>query len=316
MYFCIPNDIKKIENHFFGYKLGEHGGNYVEMVGNKIKFSFHKDFKLYKNNSIVLTNLEIDGEELPNDIIEYDLETNEFKRYVPNIGVLTYDVVISKVTDILLENIKTCAKLSDPKIVYTAGLDSSTLAYIAQHNNIDFTCLVQDKYEKKFKLPFVKLKYYQLQDLPDFPINLGRMDNIKPGFYQPENNNLITGYYGDNTILHHKELYHQTKHLCNVEVELYDLTGPAVSHLLNSKDDIVNSVMYINTQNYFRQWFPNFQILDPYRDPRLFEVVLSLPLKELIEQFGSAKIQKDIIHSINNEWLTQICDHKNDYSKF
>lgn len=314
MYFAVTyNSFKPI---LYGYKLGEHGGNFVEFIDNKIKFSLHKDFKLYRTSEIFLTNITVEGEELPNDIIEYDLETHEYKRYQPIIGQLSYENVVQKITNILLENIQTCLELSDPKIVYTAGLDSSTLAYLAHYHGIDFTCLIHDKYKDKFHVPFNNIRYCEFQQNPEFVTVYGPIDNIKPGFYQDENNYLITGYYGDNTILHHKELYHQTKHLCQVDINLYDLTAPSFDTKLNSKEDIINAVIYINTQNYFRQWFDDFQILDPYRDPRLFETVLSLPLKDLIEQFGSAKIQKDIIRSMNNVWLKNICEHKNDYSKF
>lgn len=314
MYFVATSN--SIPNCTYGYKLGEYGGNFVEFHDGVVKFSYHKDFKLYKNNEILLSNISINGEELPNDIVEYNLVTQEYKQYQYDLSDLAYDVVINRVKDILLENIQQCIKLSLPKIVYTAGLDSSTLAYLAQHNGIDFTCVIPDKYKNVFSLPFKNIESYECQLQPEFIIQLGTMNNIKPGFYQAENNNLITGYYGDNTVLHHKELYHQTKHLCDVSVELYDLTPPSITSLLNSKEDIINAVKYINTQNYFRHWFDTFQILDPYRDPRLIETVLSLPLKDLIEQFGSAKIQKDIIKSMNRDWINNICEHKNDYSKF
>lgn len=316
MYFTLPTSSKTTVPAFYGYKLGECGGNYVEFTSDKIKFSFHKDFKLYRNSDIQLTNIEIEGEELPNDIIEYDLKTGDYVRKQFDIGTLDYDTVINRVTELLLENIKSCAKLSFPKIVYTAGLDSSTLAYLAYFNNIDFTCLIHEKYTDRFTVPFSKIEYVQYQTLPEFPISNGSSYNIKPGFYQLEHSNLITGYYGDNTILHHKELYHQTRHLHNVPVKLYDLTPPQVNTLLNSKTEIINAVLYINTQNYFRQWFDCFQILDPYRDPRLIETILSLPLNDLIEQFGSGNIQKTIIKNMNTSWAENICEFKNDYSKF
>lgn len=303
-------------DNMYGYKLGDHGGNFVEFADDNIKFSFHKDFKLYRNNEVLMTNLPIDGEEVSNDIIQFNINSQECHKKQFNYSEISYNDAVKSITDILLDNIKTCVNIADPKIVYTAGLDSSTVVYLAHYNQIDFCCLIHNKYKDRLPNPFTNVEYVEFQEYPKFNISVGPIENIKPGFYQAENNNLITGYYGDNALLHHRDLYYQSKHLCDINIELYDLTPPSDYKPFKDKTDIINSVMYINTQNYFRHWFEDFQILDPYRDPRLLEIVLSLPLKDLIEQMGSAKIQKDIIKSMNHSWLNNICDHKNDYTKF
>jgi hypothetical protein len=65
----------------------------------------------------------------------------------------------------------------------------------------------------------------------------------------------------------------------------------------------------------FRQWFDNFVILDPYRDIELTRLIVSLPLVDLLEQFGSAWVQKEIIASMDSLYLNKILKNKNVYNK-
>ena len=113
-------------------------------------------------------------------------------------------------------------------------------------------------------------------------------------------------------------MIHQTKHLhASFEsLDLYDKKEPNNFPILNDKDAILNAVLSFNRACYHRQWFNDFQMLDPYRDPRLFETILRLPLNDLVEQFGTAKIQKDIMKMISTEWFDTLCEYKNDYKKF
>jgi hypothetical protein len=111
-------------------------------------------------------------------------------------------------------------------------------------------------------------------------------------------------------------MYNQAKGLYETQLPLYDPKGPNDFIPFNSKEDIINAIYYINTHTYFRHWFPDFQILDPYRDPRLFEIICRLNLKDLVEQIGTGKIQKNIVGSLNKEWVNNLCDTKNNYDKF
>lgn len=307
------------DSNYYGYQLGQYGGNYVEIKSDSINFSFHKDFKLYCNDEIIATNLFVTNNILPSDIVAIN-KAGIFNRYdFETHGELPYNIILNRVYELLLENIKTCAKLSQPKIVYTAGLDSGTLAFIAHSLNIDFTCLIDSRFESKFKnLPFKNIRYVDFQTSPDFEVTFGPKTNIKEGFYQAENNMLITGYYGDNTVVHNTDMFNQARqlHSCPDKIILYD-KKPANEYIgFSNKQDIIESIKYINTQNYFRHWFEKFQILDPYRDPRIFTTITRLDTDSLIEQIGSAKIQKDIIASLDPNWLELLCDYKNDYSKF
>ena len=304
----------------YGYKLGDVGGNYVKFTDDGIKFSLHKDFKLYSSDEVILTNIEMNGTQLPSDIVSFDFLTQSYKQYQFHaVNELPYTNVVNNIYEILLENLKTCIALAHPKIVYTAGLDSSTLAYIAHANNIDFTCLIDSRYKDRFKnLPFTNIQYVEFQRYPEFQITSGPVENIREGFYQPENNMLITGYYGDNCVVHNTDMFYQSKHLHpkSSDIFLYHVKEPSNYQSYNSKQEMIEGIKYINTQNYFRHWFDNFQILDPYRDPRLPCAIMQLTLYDLIEQVGSAKIQKDIVQSLSSDWLINMCDHKNDYSKF
>lgn len=308
------------DNNFFGYQLGHHGGNFIKFHDNIINFSYHKDYKLYSNNDIILTNLEIDGVQLPNDIIS--LRTNNLKteRYeFTQFSELSYNVVVNRTYELLLENLKECQKLTNLKIVFTAGLDSSTLAFIAHAHKIDFTCLIDSRFKERFiNLPFKHIQYVNFQASPDFDVSIGPKDNVREGFYQTENNMLVTGYFGDNCLLHNIDMFYQAKllHKNPDSINLYDKKQPSNYEPYKTKDDLLNAITYINTQNYFRHWFDNFQILDPYRDPRLPHLISRLDIDNLIDQIGGGKIQRDIIKSIEPDWLHLTCDYKNDYTKF
>jgi len=293
--------------------LGECGGNYVNFTETGIEFSFHKDFKLYKTDNILLTNIVI-GEEIPSDTLYFDYVDRKPIQYISYINdELSYTSILTRVYELLLENLRACHKLGATKIAYTAGLDSSTLAYITQYHQRMFDCVIDKTYEGRFKnLPFKYIIYEERQPRPNDDVDYG--EYVRDSFYQHDK--LITGFYGDLTVTHNGDMYNQSKHLVEITTPLYDPKESKDYIPFNSREDITNAIYYINTHTYFRHWFPNFQILDPYRDPRLFEIIYRLNLKDLVEQIGTGKIQKNIIGSFNKEWVKNLCDTKNNYDKF
>jgi hypothetical protein len=302
------------EDTNYGYKLGESGGNYINFTDQGIEFSFHKDFKLYTNDDIVLTNLRIEGTEVLSDILYFDFAQKNFVKYTPALGdEISYTDAILRVHEILLENINICYNLGATKIAYTAGLDSSTLAYIAEYHQHTFSCIVDKTYEGRFKnLPFKNIIYEERQTRPTDSVDYGEC--VRDSFYQHDK--LITGFYGDLTVVHNGDMYNQSRLLHVTDKPLYDPKPLNNYTTFNTKQDIINAIYYTNIHTYFRHWFPNFQILDPYRDPRLFEIVCQLNLVDLVEQIGTGKIQKDIVSSLNKEWLNNLCNTKNNYDKF
>ena len=300
---------------FYGYKLGTHGGNFLEITNTGINFSYHKDSELYFNENVYITNLEIEGTQHPSDIVSFDFGSTTCTRYKYSTAQLNYETAKSLVYAILLENILQ-TKHYKHKIAYTAGLDSSTLAYIAHANNIDFTCLIRTKLKDKLlNLPFSDIQYHEIT-MPEFAY-YGTGKHVQHGFYQPENNNTVTGYYGDLTVTHNGDMFEQARdlYISDNDIKLYDPTVLKYDKF-NSMDDMRHAIKYINTNFYFKHWFENFQIIDPYRDPRLVEVILSMNDTDMIEQVGTGKIQKDIIKSLNSEWLNNLCEYKNNYEKF
>lgn len=302
------------ESSSYGYKLGDCGGNYVNFTVTGIEFSFHKDFKLYKNDDILLTNLKIEGEEVDSDTLFFDYTTKQIIRYTPRTkDEISYTSVLAHVYEILLENLRACHNHGATKIAYTAGLDSSTLAYITQYHQSMFECIIDKTYEGKFKnLPFKYIVYEERQPRPNDDVDYG--EYVRDSFYQHDK--LITGFYGDLAVTHNGDMYNQAKELYQTTLPLYDPVEPKDYPLFRTREDIVNAIYYVNTHTYFRHWFPDFQILDPYRDPRLFEMICRLNTKDLIEQLGTGKIQKNIIGSFNKEWVNNLCNTKNNYDKF
>jgi hypothetical protein len=256
----------------------------------------------------------IEGEEVPSDILYFDFIDKTIKNYVvEQKPEISYISALNLVHEILLENLRTCYALGATKIAYTAGLDSSTLAYITQYYDRMFECIIDNTYEGRFKnLPFKHITYETRQRRPNDDVDYG--EYVRDSFYQHDK--LITGFYGDLTVTHNGDMYNQAKVLYETTMPLYDPKKPNDYIPFNNKIDILNAIYYTNTHTYFRHWFPNFQILDPYRDPRLFEVISRLQLKDLIEQIGTGKIQKNIIGSFNKDWVNNLCDTKNNYDKF
>lgn len=301
------------EPRSYGYKLGDCGGNYVNFTDYGIEFSFHKDFKLYKTDDILLTNVVV-GEEVPSDTLYFDYVDRKPIRYVPVIGnELWYHSALTLTYEILLENLRSCHKLGATKIAYTAGLDSSTLAYITQYHERMFECVIDKTYEGRFKnLPFKYITYETRQSRPGDGVDYG--EYVRDSFYQHDK--LITGFYGDLTVTHNGHMYNQARGLHETTLPLYDPKELNDYIPFNNKIDIINAIYHTNTHTYFRHWFPDFQILDPYRDPRVFEVISRLRLTDLIEQIGTGKIQKNIIGSFNKAWVNNLCETKNNYDKF
>lgn len=302
---------------FIGYKLGEHGGNFIEFNDDFINFSYYKDYKLKKNDEVFLTNLDIDGEEIESDIIKFYYQSNNHEYFKYEIFSESNSIEVeNSVKKILIENILKLQQ-TNTRIAYTAGLDSSTTAYLAHQIKLDFTAVIFIGINLG-NLPFKKIEYYKCENRPSFDIAFGPLENIKFGFYQQENNNLITGYYGDLAMLHHGQMFFQSQHLSNVTVtNLYDQTKYDDRYgIFNNKDELIKNAIWLNKQNYFRHWFTNFQILDPYRDPRLFTTILSLNIDDLILQLGTGFIQKNIIEKIDPTYLKNLCEYKNNYAKF
>jgi len=321
----------------FGYKLNEYGGNYVNFnllhtSGLQIKFSFYKDFELgfSLNRKIILTNLpNLMDKKLQSCIISIELDKNKIKTKNYNIKTFLKPKHTISITQLLLEiekrlllNLKLCLDINkNTYIVYSGGLDSSTLALLAQHNNLKFSALVLKDYIKYWPdLPFNKTVIADqllLTPIIDTNIEIDFYKNIKDSFYQEEYNLAINGYYGDLSLLHLSDLFHQCKHLSNKKnIKLYDLTFPTSYNLINSEQQLRMSILKLHLHPSFRHWFKNFQILDPYRDPKLVEMMLQLTLEDLIDQLGTGNLQKELIKKCNLNWLKLICDYKNDYEKF
>jgi hypothetical protein len=74
-----------------------------------------------------------------------------------------------------------------------------------------------------------------------------------------------------------------------------------------------SAIVKLHSQPTFQQWFGDFQILDPYRDPELFLTVISLDTEDLVKQLATGQLQKDLIDRWNPDWLSHICKHKNEY---
>jgi len=312
-----------------GYQLGEHGGNFLKIVETdfdlQINLSFYKDFCLSQDidRGILLTNIQCLESLLPQSTIQVTVHDEKIttKQYdlttflQPPANICRKITVVEKIKRILIENLlQLQSHCDDFYIAYSGGLDSSTLAWIAHQQNIKFTAVIDNKFKSFWPdLPFKYVYADLVSESGDSQFEwLGK---TVEHFYQIDQ--CVGGFYGDCTILHHNDLYHQS---CNLtqssSVDSYHPNHTSLLPKFKNTIQLKQSIAKIQLTPHFRHWFDNYEIVDPYRDPRLVQTILQLSLKDLIDQFDQAYIQKMILHNIDVNYHNYVCDYKNDYSKF
>jgi hypothetical protein len=213
----------------------------------------------------------------------------------------------------LEQNLQICLDLSQSKhVVFTGGLDSGLLAFMAHHCQQKFTAVISSEFKEYWKnLPF-PVCYAELQQgmsgIDD--------DNVKPSFYQKEHTQAITGFFGDTSMLHHGSLYGQSVGLTDPIDNLYDENQDLSLPKFKNEHQLRLAIVKLSLNTKFRHWFDNFEIFDPYRDPTFLDIITGLSCSELVKQFGTASLQKNIIKNYNPDYLKYICDKKNNYEKF
>jgi hypothetical protein len=317
-----------------GYQLGQHGGNFVNFAIDTnfniaIEFSFYKDFYLTHSpaDGIILSNINDNLKKISNTVISAKLYNGKLKlihyeltKVFNNHYPITFDHAVDQFEQRLLENIIQCTRLKTPtKIVYTGGLDSSTSAFVAQHHNVDFIAIVNSAHKKYWKqLPFTQIQYSQDLAAPTCLTFPGPTNNIKSSFYQIEFDKSITGFYGDLVMVHNHTWFNQCAHLSTNQYRypVYDKT--VVTNATLIFDEVRSRIAILKNHSlpWFRHWFKNFEILDPYRDPEILKITLSLNFQDLVEQAATGRIQKQLLDKLGVDRSKFICDYKNDYSKF
>lgn len=314
---------------FQGYRLDEHGGNFLEIIktesGLQINLSFYKDFCLWQSTDqgILVTNIQCLELSLPQSTIQVTIHDEKIttKQYDLTTCLYPLSISCSKTTvveqtkRILIENLlQLKLRCDDLYIAYSGGLDSSTLAWIAHQQNIKFTAVIDNRFKSFW---------------PDLPFNCVYIDLIPDSgdcqfewsgktvkhFYQIDQ--CVGGFYGDCTVLHHNDLYHQSSNLTQSDsINSYHPNQTSLLPRFKNTVQLKQGIIKIQSTPHFRHWFDNYEIFDPYRDPRLLATVMQLSLEDLIDQFDQAYIQKIILHNIDVDYHNGVCDYKNDYSKF
>jgi len=333
---CLPYS-KKITNNlwlhtaspdqFVGYRLGELGGCFVSIDTEAllINYSFFKDFDLWHSEELgilISNNTPVQGQTLANDIVSTKIVDQKTQhsyfdwRTFYNQPRISKNQAVDTVKQLLLDNLLECQKVSSQnlQVVFTGGLDSSTLAFLCHFHRLPFKCLLDHNHQGYWKdLPFDNIQYVKVgtdpySDLPD----------VRASFYQAEHNCAVTGFFGDCTVLHHSALFAQCQDLPYYAKVDNVYSNEPVEQLprFRNTNQVLSAVRNTLISTRFRHWFKDFLVLDAYRDPRLAAAVMSLDWQDLVEQFGSGYIQKEIIKSLNPQWLDLICDSKNNYEKF
>lgn len=354
MYFEITKTSKSVLNHSIdlgndqwlhtcwpltnytsvGYQLGEYGGNFVNIsVGSNnlvlVKFSFYKDFYLTHDpdNGIILSNIAVHHKKIPNTVVSAELFNSKLKlihfevtKFFNIQQLLTFDQAVDRLEQHLAANIVQCAqKTNQTKIVYTGGLDSSTNAFVAKKYGVDFVAVVNQNHKKYWhNLPFDQVQYSHVQLCPEQPPTQGLTDNIKSSFYQKDFDQLITGFFGDLVMVHNHTWFQQCSQWStnHYRYPVYDKTVLQHAVPFSNKIQAKAAVLKNHSIPWFRHWFDDFEILDPYRDPEILKTTMSLSFEDLVEQAGTARIQKQLIDKLGVDRHSFVCDYKNDYSKF
>lgn len=310
----------------WGYDFqSPHSGNavIVQQQGSRVvlDLSLFKDFDLVhdQRRGIAITNLDVPGADpLPRDTVhcefhqgQLDTQKMSWKNLLGSRGSKTASEVKQKITQILQRNILSRRRYgNDLLAVFTGGLDSGTICAVLDSMDLDVRYIISESH----------MMYWP--DLePTCIVAKGsyRQENYSPySFYHRDLSGALTGFFGDTVCLHNATLYAQSRDLISNDLDaedLYDVcpdNAQSFYHVLQIDKAIQNIVL----STKFVHWYPDFEIIDPYRDPEILQSVCCLDLENLVKQFGSAWIQRDIVREVAPEWLPRLCKKKNDYSQF
>jgi hypothetical protein len=312
----------------FGYKIDHIGGNFLEFalldLEATIKFSFFKDFDVYQDldNGILLSNdpRHCKGSIL-HDIIEFRVNGDgsscvfyDWRSFKISADT-SKTAMIFNIKQKLISNLMQCRPDagSAMKIAFSGGLDSGTLAFLAHDLGLDFVCVISKEHEFLCEnLPFRNITLSNLSTKVDA---WGDALDIKQHFYHADMNHCITGFFGDCTMMHNNTLYYQCEKWCDSSTQIYDRQADHNVPVFTTKGQILLAMIKILRSTRFRHYFDNFLIVDPYRDPEITKLLMNMTWPDLISQFGSAWIQREIIAGMNVSWLDLLCRYKNEYKK-
>jgi hypothetical protein len=303
-----------------GYRLGDHGGNFVEVAqdGVHVQWSFYQDFDIKQDlaQGVLLTNdPAMPGTKLAPDVIGLSVPDHAMKLHSMDWRPalqreLDPAEAVHQIRQRLSENLVHCLDQAQAphRIVFTGGLDSGVLAFMALHQGREFQCVVNTQHRQIWTdLPFPQIIYR------DSSVPIGADPCVRESYYDADMTDCVTGFFGDTALMHNRTLYDQCRDLGAPPVDLYDRAAPDPAPRFRNQFQARQASINIMRTTRFRQWFPDFRILDPYRDPDITQLVLSLPWNELCSQFGSAWIQREIIQSFDPGWSRFLLKHKNEY---
>lgn len=322
----------------YGYKLNEHGGNYLHFLFDNneltIEFSFFKDYILTQDvdNGVLLSSVTRYKTKLNSNIIrayvgnEIKFNYYDLRKLVTGPkGIVTLGQAATMIESILVENLLELKNqtASEPlKICYSAGLDSGTLAWLCYKHKIDFIALTDNVVISKLpSLPFTTIV-----DVLTEPNTFYRESwcGIVPGRYfcNTTHNNYISGFYGDLTLARTISLYIQSVDILSVDLSAYSSYDYITDKLLSkyqslkfkNSQQLINSIINLHLTPHAQQWFREFETRDPYRDPRLLDIVLSLSIDDIIKQSKTSILQKLIIDNVDSTAWNFLCKRKNDYT--
>lgn len=327
----------------FGYKLNDHGGNFLNFEFYKksllIDFGFYKDYVLSQDLSqgVLLSSTNLYKTKINSSVVHATTTPDnqiKFQYYDLKSLMLLKNSSISlteaaaMIETMLVDNLSSLQKHTPDcplKITYSAGLDSGTITWLCHKHKINFVSLMTLELSSRCNpLPFNTV----ISDMST-PRSANKFNRdawqsfVVPNnhFCDVEHNNYVSGYYGDLTMLHLRSMYTQSKDLATVDltdVKHYDLRDDQDKHYqslkFRNRQELINSIIKIHLQTHAQQWFMDFEIRDPYRDPRFLQIFLGLDVNNLINQFKSAVIQKTIISGVGTECWNFMCKNKNDYS--
>lgn len=323
----ILSSIDQTAQGLLGYRLGQHGGNFLYVTGSQmeatVEWSFYQDFPLYQNLDcgILLTNdPRCHGTSLRADIIGIQIGRKhtrwhrmDWKPYLNANASQPVHTVLEQIRRKIGLNLNHCLEIAQKpeKIVFTGGLDSGLLAFMAHHEKQDFYTVINLSHQHRWQaLPFFNLVYRKSGTISD---RWGQSNDIRESYYDADMTDCITGFFGDTAMMHNHTLYHQCTDLYSDSVDLYDRNPPDPVPKFQHKIQAALAVVNIMRNTRFRHWFEEFRILDPYRDPDLTRLIMQLPWHELCQQFASGWIQKKFIYDMEPNWRDFLLKHKNEY---
>jgi hypothetical protein len=234
-----------------------------------------------------------------------------------NIEPITIDNASTLIGDILLENTQNFLKFNDPKnlkVIFTAGLDSTTAWAVLDH--------ITDYYSLEVYLSNPNTDPYSEYKSDLIDTMRKNLWCYKISRFESEENWLVTGFYSERVQM--REVTNGEAICSYLNKDIFDFVQKTDYLYWFLKRPRQQGTYNITTEKELKDWCyksiygdhqgwhldNNFQF-SPFFDSRITDIVYRLPLDDIILNLRTGYIQRKILERFRPDFLSIISDYKN-----